>query len=377
MKHVRNMERFLVSLLKELPFIGFQLNHYQETNMMHRITITSYLERNTQRNLSSITLRAIALIAVLSGGVAVMGAQTTAQASSTAGVVAQQPNTQEQPSQNTTASSSNSLFSTSANEETDALVTEASVTPATPDFSKMMQYGAGPQGYNRPRYQSGYQNADNSNKWLFYGGAGFSQTVGNTWHYLTPNFGLQVGGGRRFNKHLALPVEFDYDYFGSTRQTLANQSTIYFGENGVGLDGNSHIWSFSIQPTYTFYSGDAWGAYIVGGVGYYHKVANFTLPAVAEGCYGFYCGLYAANVNIDHYTSNAPGYDGGFGITYKLSHFSNTRLYAEARYVFIDNSQRQGVTINNYPTAPTDSTDFYPANSNRTTYIPIKAGFRF
>jgi hypothetical protein len=49
----------------------------------------------------------------------------------------------------------------------------------------------------------------------------------------------------------------------------------------------------------------------------------------------------------------------------------------EARYVFMPNSQRTGVTSANVATSPLSATNFYPANSNRTTYIPVKFGLRF
>jgi hypothetical protein len=84
-----------------------------------------------------------------------------------------------------------------------------------------------------------------------------------------------------------------------------------------------------------------------------------------------------ANSNFDHYTSNAAGFNGGFGLTYKFSKFSNERFYMEARYVYIPNSQRTGVTTANVATSPLTATDFYPANSDRTTIIPVKFGIRF
>ena len=57
----------------------------------------------------------------------------------------------------------------------------------------------------------------------------------------------------------------------------------------------------------------------------------------------------------------------------RLAPDSRARFYLEARYVVITNQQRYGIT--NTPASlasVTDSTtDFYPANSNRTTYIPV------
>ena len=88
---------------------------------------------------------------------------------------------------------------------------------------------------------------------------------------------------------------------------------------------------------------------------------------------------YEANATFDHYTSNAPGFNGGLGFTYKPSRFANQRFYAEARYVFVDNSQRTGITYNSSTTLLNTYAGFndFPQNSNRSTYIPIKFGIRF
>jgi hypothetical protein len=53
------------------------------------------------------------------------------------------------------------------------------------------------------------------------------------------------------------------------------------------------------------------------------------------------------------------------------------RFYVESRYVLVLNSQRNGITAANVANAPANATNFYPANSHRTTYIPIKLGIRF
>jgi hypothetical protein len=341
------------------------------------------------------TCNAVAVLAMLGAGVTAMGAQTSAVQPSSA--PAQAALDLRLPALDT---SSASLFSSSADEDAAVPVTEASVHPTVMNFAEAMQYGGGQRKrYGRTRYRGANTNADGSNKYIFFGGAGLSQPLGNTYHYLTPSWAFQVGGGRQFDKHFALPVQFDYDHFGLAGQTITNQSYIYntyinqydtsndlapgdanYISPITNLDGNSHVWSFSVDPTYTVYSGEGLGAYVVAGVGFYHKVANFTQPQ--SGCDPYYlqyygiCVPYTANQIIDHYTSNAPGFSGGFGLTYKFSRFSNERFYAEIRYVFVDNSQRQGVTVNNIAVA-TNTNNVYPANSNRTGYIPIKVGLRF
>jgi hypothetical protein len=243
--------------------------------------------------------------------------------------------------------------------------------------------------YGRPNYSSGNTNKDGSEKYTFLGGMGLSMPIGNTHKYETPSYGFQVGGGRNFNKTTGLLLQFDYDHFGLQGATLANQTYLYdtgcpvgsvaAGTCGVsGLDGNNHVWSFTLNPTFTLPTERSLGAYAVVGGGFYHKVTNFTEPTVEESCY-YYCEEYEANANIDHYTSNAIGVNGGFGLTYKFSKFSNERLYMEARYVFIPNSQRYGVTAADSTTTIENYAgyNYYPQNSNRTTYIPVKFGIRF
>ncbi len=236
--------------------------------------------------------------------------------------------------------------------------------------------------YGRPRYNDSSHNPDGSNKYGFLAGVGLTQPVGNTYHYLTPSYSYQVGVGRNFNKNFSTFLQFDWDNFGFNGRTLYNQSIVedpanVYGLQGV-LDGNSHVWSLTVNPTYNIYAHEGIGAYVVAGVGFYHKTANFFVTEPEEVLlYGIYPETIAANVTIDHYTSNAVGVNGGIGLTFKPSRFANEKFYAEARYVFVDNQQRPGFNINNYNQATATSTNFYPANSNRTTYVPIKFGIRF
>ena len=230
--------------------------------------------------------------------------------------------------------------------------------------------------YGAPRYNDSSHNSDGSNKYAFVIGVGATVPIGNTYHYDTGSYGFQVSVGRNFNKKFGVVAQFDFDHFGLEKLTLHNQSDLpqYFGEDGQGLDGNAHVWSFSLNPTYNFISGDTFGAYAVVGAGFYHKVTNFTYPQ--NECLDEFCQFEeTVNANIDHYTSNAPGFNGGLGLTYKFSRFASERFFLEARYVFVDNSQKTGVTLANENTY--SGNNLYPANSNRTTYIPIKVGIRF
>jgi hypothetical protein len=234
--------------------------------------------------------------------------------------------------------------------------------------------------YGRPRYSDSHTNPDGSSKFAFMAGVGVGLPIGNTHKYNTPSYGFQVGAGRNFSQSAGVMLQFDYDRLGLQGSTLSNQNYLY-GTTGAGLDGSTHVWSFTLDPTFTLVGQGSLGAYAVVGGGFYHKVTNFTLPATGQYCdyYGF-CYQYQANQVVDHYTSNAGGVNGGLGLTYKFSKFSNQRFYVEARYVVVFNQPRIGLTAFNANTSfglSYRGYNYYPANSNRTTYIPIKVGIRF
>jgi len=280
-------------------------------------------------------------------------------------------------------------YSSSSDSLSPADATAADPTPLTfPGASSALQPPPR-RRYGRPRYNDSSHNSDGSNKWTFEAGVGLTTVLGDTYRYLNTSYAFSVGGGRQFNKHFGVLLQFDYDHFGVTGQALDNQLALYNdGCSGIAgnclgsLDGNDHIWSLTLNPTYTFYQGDKFGGYAVLGAGFYHKVTNFTTPETGEVC-ELYCFEVEENAVIDHYTSNAFGGNLGFGLTYKFSRFADERFFLEARYVAILNSQRYGYVYadneDGYSTTGSnpDPNNFFPANSNRTTYIPIKIGVRF
>jgi hypothetical protein len=253
--------------------------------------------------------------------------------------------------------------------------------------------------YGSPRYNDSSHNSDGSNKYVFEAGVGMTLPLADTYKYFNTSYAFQVGGGRQFNKHLAVLLQFDYDKFGINKNTLDAQAALYNGVYGSGtgcgpgqgesgcavpVDGSNHIWSFTLNPTYTFLQGDKYGAYVVLGAGYYHKVTDFTTPETGEECSIYYgCFNVTENTVFDHYTSNAFGGNLGLGLTYKFSRFAGERFFIEARYVVVDNSQREGYIYSGsapgYTTNGTnpDPNNAFPENSNRTEYVPIKVGIRF
>jgi hypothetical protein len=232
--------------------------------------------------------------------------------------------------------------------------------------------------YGKPNYNDSRTNADGSAKYTFFVGGGFTLPVGGSHNYLTTSYNIQAGAGRNFNKTFGAVVQFDWANFGFQTATLNRQLAIYNGpffQYGLPqLGGTSHIWSFTVGPVVNFYSSDTFGAYAIGGVGFYHKTANFTTPIIVQGFSPFY-GPYAyqANQTVDKYTSNAFGVNAGLGLTYKFSRFAGERFYVEGRYVYTFNSPRPF----DYGDVNFNNVNVFPQNSAKTGFIPVVFGIRF
>jgi hypothetical protein len=238
--------------------------------------------------------------------------------------------------------------------------------------------------YSHPNYNDSRTNPDGSAKYTFVVGGGLTVPVGGTHNYLTTSWKVQAGVGRNFNKTFGVIAQFDWDNFGIQTATLNNLLAIYNGpplfftdQTGNPLSqisGTSHDWSFTLNPIINYYTSDTKGAYVIGGAGFYHKIASFSTPAIATACDIFgNCFAFQQNQTFDSYTSNAFGLNGGVGFTYKLSRFASTKFYVEGRYVYTFNSPRAF----SYGDANLNGLNVFPQNSAKTSYIPITFGLRF
>ena len=231
--------------------------------------------------------------------------------------------------------------------------------------------------YGRPNYSDKMHNSDGSNKIAIIVGGGLTLPTSSSTNYLKLSYKIQGGIGYNFNKKFGVIAQFDYDNFGLPASLITSQYNVYTAQgftysdgstvSFAGLDGNTHDWSFTLNPNYNFYQGETMGAYAVVGAGFYHKVTNFTLPTTGTYCDYYYgCYSYQANQSFDEYTSNSGGVSGGVGLTYKFSRFASERFYVEARYVRNFNQAKAFSTTN-----------LFPGNSATTSYIPITVGLRF
>ena len=197
--------------------------------------------------------------------------------------------------------------------------------------------------------------------------------MANTGRYYTPSYAIEAGAGLNLNKTFGALLEFHYQHMGLTSGAINTDYTNtynYFVAQGnnasdvasylSGFDANAHIYAITVNPIVNLVGQGKVGAYVTGGLGYYHKTTNFTLPQLTQNIYG---GVGYVNTTFDSYGTGGIGYNGGVGLTYKLSEFSSERLFVEARYEWLNLGK--------------NNSDFFPYNGRNSELIPITAGIRF
>jgi hypothetical protein len=189
-------------------------------------------------------------------------------------------------------------------------------------------------------------------------GAGFDAPIGNTKSAQTFGYNIKLGGGWNFNRHFGTLLEYEFNRTGIPESVLASVGA----QAGVGVNGNVHIWGFTLDPVYYYKTTGSWGGYVTGGGGFYRKVTTFSTPVyLGIGC-DFYYGCYPqyANQTVSHFSSNQGGLNIGTGVTHNIGD-GGAKIYAEARYLWVNSPG---------PTAT-------KLGSGSVSMIPVTFGVRF
>jgi hypothetical protein len=182
-------------------------------------------------------------------------------------------------------------------------------------------------GYHRQSYHT-----PSSHSWedhlAIEAGAGFNVPAGNTGTWQTVGYSINLGGGWMFNNRLGVLAEYNFNRANVPQNTLTN-----VGEP----NGNVHVWSLTLDPVLYYKTSGHWGGYVTGGGGFYRKLTSFTEP-IFEGdyCTFYYCYPQYSNITLSHFSSNQGGLNIGTGVTFKPNTDGKLKLYAEARYVWVD-----------------------------------------
>ena len=195
----------------------------------------------------------------------------------------------------------------------------------------------------------GALSAQETPRFTFDLGAGFTQPVGNTGRHLDTGWNIQGGAGYNFSPYVGTMLQLDYNWMGINSTTL----------NNIGFPGgNVHVFSATIDPIVHLNPHGHLDVYLIGGGGLYHRDQEFTAPSVSTftGFDPFFGGFFPVAVPttaiLSSYSVNKPGLNGGAGV--EFGNKWHGKFFAEARYHRI-----------------------FMGNDRHTDYLPVSFGFRW
>jgi hypothetical protein len=177
-------------------------------------------------------------------------------------------------------------------------------------------------------------------------GAGFNAPIGNDTPFITWGGNFTAGGGLHLSDRITALIEYQF---------MDDKLPGAFVAAGGGQNGSAHIWSFTVDPVVDLFPKRTNSIYVTGGGGFYRKVTSFTVDV----CCDFYG--YEVPELANHFSSNQGGFNGGLGITHRLGGVNGdgkTKLFAEARYLFVDTPRYNAFT----GPLPMGTTELIPVN---------------
>jgi hypothetical protein len=195
----------------------------------------------------------------------------------------------------------------------------------------------------------------------FEAGGGFNAPSSDSSSYVTWGGNFTVGAGYQFQPHFSTLMEYQF-----IDDKLPGKLIAETGANG----GNTHIWSFTLDPVLDVAPKRSNDLYVTGGGGFYRKVTNFTDPEPSEYCTYFYCGVAYENEVVGHFSSNQGGWSIGGGYIHRMGGIygdSRMKLFAEVRYLDVL-SPASAIAPNGLGTA---------AVGNDTKLVPVTLGVRW
>jgi opacity protein-like surface antigen len=173
--------------------------------------------------------------------------------------------------------------------------------------------------------------AQNSNRFNFNIGAGFSEPVRDTDGRVDVGYNINLGAGINFVPAFGVVGEFGYN------RGLASPVL-----NAAGApDGSARLYSVTLNPIIHFNPHGRFDVYAIGGGGYYRRTVEFTAPTTAtvtafDPFFGvFFPAAVPANTVLGSFTQNKGGWNAGAGVSVRVKGDSNAKLFAESRYHYV------------------------------------------
>jgi Outer membrane protein beta-barrel domain len=169
--------------------------------------------------------------------------------------------------------------------------------------------------------------AQDYSKLLFNVGGGVGFPQGDLSSFVDNGGNFVIGGGYNFTRYFGVDSEFMW-------QDLPINSRVKQLLQTPGASARQYSWTFN--PILHFPIRHKFGAYVIGGGGWYHRSGETTTPGVGVICdpywsWWFGCTIGSVNIITGSRSANAFGGNIGGGLTYRLGE-GHVKLYTEIRY---------------------------------------------
>jgi opacity protein-like surface antigen len=174
---------------------------------------------------------------------------------------------------------------------------------------------------------------DEEHRWTANVGAGFTPLVGSLDTRLDNGWNISFGVGYHFTSRFSMGAQIMYNGLGVSRGVLREFAL---------PDGNARIWAITAEPRLSFAPRRKFTPYVVGGVGYYRRVVEFTQPTLVAVTvfdpffFTFSPVLIPARVVIGRVIRDGIGGNAGAGFQVPIGQ-SGFKIFAEARFHYSNN----------------------------------------
>ena len=192
-------------------------------------------------------------------------------------------------------------------------------------------------------------------------------------------FSGNIGVTFNFNPHLGIQSEYMYNFMGGPDRTISVAATPVAAALTNGLIESNHqmhvgvfdlIWKNQSRDT-------AFGGYVLGGGGIYHRIVQLTSPSVgyATVCDPYWYVCYPTAVSVDQIIGDRSSNDFGINIGGGITFGHEAKFYVESRYHYVWGKTVNPSTATTLPTGVTP-----PCSGGCTTnaaYFPLTFGVRW
>jgi len=169
--------------------------------------------------------------------------------------------------------------------------------------------------------------AQDYSKFNFVIGGGPGFPLGDMSSFADTGGHFLVGGGFNFSKIFGLDTEFmwhDLPINSATRQLLQTPGA------------TARQYSVTVNPIVHLPFASKLGAYVIGGIGWYHRSGETTTPGTGVVCDPYWSWWYGCAIgSVDFVTgsisADAFGGNIGGGLTFRLGE-SHAKIFTEVRY---------------------------------------------